>query len=93
MKKMMILIMSMLILTGCEATKKRTGSKTTEEQRWDSIVEYRRTHQHKYSMQYAPAKMYKMHEPDCPLCKEMRRKETIAIVDSMLRERMNNIKE
>ena len=93
MKKLIILILSILMLACCAETKKRTGSKTAKELQWDSIVEYRRTHQHKYSTHYAAVKIYKMHEPDCPLCKEMRRKETIAIVDSMLRERINNIKE
>lgn len=91
MKKLIILTMSILVLAGCAETKRRTGSKTTEERRRDSIAEYRRTHQHKYSTHYAAVKMYKMHEPDCPLCKEMRRKETVAIVDSMLRERTNNL--
>ena len=93
MKKLIMLIMSVLMLTGCAETKRRTASRTMEEHRRDSIVEYRRTHQHKYSINYAPMKMYQMHEPDCPLCKEIRKQETIAIVDSMLRERENNIKE
>lgn len=93
MKKLIMLIMSVLMLTSCAETKRRTVSRTKEERRWDSIVDYRRTHQHKYSINYAPMKMYKMHDPDCPLCKEIRRQETIAIVDSMLQERVNNIKE
>lgn len=93
MKKLIILIMAAIVLTSCVEAKKRTGSKTTEEQRWDSIVEYRRTHRHKYSTHYAPAKLYEMHDPDCPLCKEMRKQEIITIVDSMMRERTNIIKE
>ena len=87
MKKLMILVIAAVMMTGCEATKKRTARRTPEAKRLDSIVEYRRTHQHKYSTYYSVVKMYRMHEPDCPLCKEMRRKEIIAIVDSMLREK------
>lgn len=81
------IFIALLMLTGCAETKRKTSINTTEEQRCDSIVEYRRTHQHKYSMNYAVAKFYMMHDPDCPLCRETRKREVIAIVDSMLRER------
>lgn len=42
---------------------------------------------HTYTMKHVVGNMYRVDDPDCPLCKEMRRQEIIAVVDSMLHER------
>lgn len=85
MRKLMILVLAALML-GCAETKRQTNHKTPERARLDSIREARMRTQHKYSTHYAAVKMYRMHEPDCELCRQMRKRETEAIVDSMLRE-------
>lgn len=85
MKKLMIALLAALML-GCAETKRQTGRKTAERERMDSVVEARKRTQHKYSIGYAPAKLYRMHDPDCELCRQMRKREAEAIVDSMLRE-------
>ena len=43
--------------------------------------------EHKYTQRFVVGNMYRVDDPDCPLCKEIRRQEIIAIVDSMLHER------
>ena len=86
MKRTIILMMVLACLSGCTSTKNRTGLKSPERAAMDSTIENRKRTQHKFSMHYAAIKMYRMHEPDCELCRQMRKRETEAIVDSMLRE-------
>ena len=84
MRRILAIMMAVAALAGCEATKSRTASRTAESDRLDSIAEYRRTHRHEYSTFFCVGNMYKIHDPDCPLCRETRRLEVIAIVDSII---------
>ena len=84
--KKLILFMAIIAFAGCAETKRHSSSNNDESGKKDSVIQKRK--EHKISSHYSAMKhWYKMHDPDCPLCKEMRKQETIAIVDSMLKER------
>ena len=85
MRRTMILLLAALML-GCAETKRQTGRPSGLRERMDSTTEARHRLRHSYESDYAYGHFYKRHDPDCELCRQMRRRETEAIVDSMLRE-------
>lgn len=87
MRRLKFIIMALaMTLTSCTYTRQRTGHRITEHASMDSTVRERRSHQHEYTWMVSPSiRMYKIHDPDCRVCREMRRQETMAIIDSVLR--------
>ena len=75
MKKYLSVAMAAIVLAGCA------------ENRADKPHEKAAAARHWMKSGFAfHDKAYEYHDPDCPLCREQRKLEVIAIVDSMLRE-------